>query len=316
MYSIGVDIGGTNVKIGLIDDSLAIAQRISIPFPHTTPEDMVAKIRRGVEAILAQQGISMTELASVGAIVPGSVSRDDTTVIDAYNLGFHNVPLKKLLQDVFPECPVYITNDADGAALAELAGGAFRNAQSGILLTLGTGLGGGIILNGKLFRGGTGQGCELGHAFLVYGGEHCTCGNDGCMETYVSASALIRDGIAAMTAHPESSLAAAAKGNPENVTARLVIDCARTGDPSAVQVFDTYVDRLGAVCASFFNILDPEVIAIGGGVCGAGDFLFEPLRKKTDSKCFYPTHGAIVPAEMGNDAGMIGAAMLHRNAEG
>ena len=185
----------------------------------------------------------------------------------------------------------------------------------GSALTLGTGLGGGIIFGGHMFNGGMNQGVELGHMYLVNGGEHCTCGNDGCMEAYCAASALARDGKRAMLEHPESLIAARAGGAADAVDAKLVIDCAKEGDETAKAVFDRYIDSLSSACASIYNLLDPEVIAIGGGVCGAGEFLFAPLRERTTGKCFYKTHGELIPAELGNDAGMIGAAMLHRDAQ-
>ena len=313
MFEIGVDIGGTNIKYGLVNEALEIVAHGSIPFPKTTAEDMADKLAAALRAMLAEQGV--TEIGSIGIVVPGSIDRSGEVVIAAYNLGFHDVPLRAIMQARFPGVPVYIANDANGAALAELYKGAFTGCKTGVLLTLGTGLGGGIILNGKMFNGGMNQGVELGHMYLVNGGEHCTCGNDGCMEAYCAASALARDGQRAMKKHPESLIAARAGGSPENVDAKLVIDCAKEGDETAKTVFDQYIDSLSSACASIYNLLDPEVIAIGGGVCGAGEFLFAPLREKTTGKCFYKTHGKLVPAELGNDAGMIGAAMLHKDAQ-
>lgn len=315
MYQIGIDIGGTNVKIGLLNEALELCAEISIPFPHTTAEDMAAQIRAAVGPMLQARGAALSDVESLGAVVPGSIDAAGETVVDAHNLNFHNVPLRKILSDAFPGIPVYIANDANGAALAELYTGAFVGCKTGVLLTLGTGLGGGIILGGHMFNGGMNQGVELGHMYLVNGGEHCTCGNDGCMEAYCAASALARDGQRSMKKHPESLIAARAGGSPENVDAKLVIDCAKEGDETAKAVFDQYIDSLSSACASIYNLLDPEVIAIGGGVCGAGEFLFAPLREKTTGKCFYKTHGKLVPAELGNDAGMIGAAMLHKDAQ-
>ena len=313
MFEIGVDIGGTNIKYGLVNEALEIVVHGSIPFPKTTAEDMADKLAAALRAMLAEQGV--TEIGSIGIVVPGSIDRSGEVVIAAYNLGFHDVPLRAIMQTRFPGVPVYIANDANGAALAELYAGAFRGCKTAVLFTLGTGLGGGIILGGHMFNGGMNQGVELGHMYLVNGGEHCTCGNDGCMEAYCAASALARDGQRAMKKHPESLIAARAGGSPENVDAKLVIDCAKEGDEAAKAVFDQYIDSLSSACASIYNLLDPEVIAIGGGVCGAGEFLFAPLREKTTGKCFYKTHGKLVPAELGNDAGMIGAAMLHKDAQ-
>ena len=183
------------------------------------------------------------------------------------------------------------------------------------MLTLGTGLGGGIILNGKMFNGGMNHGVELGHAYLVDGGEPCTCGNHGCMEAYCAASALTREGRRAMQAHPESMLAEKTGSDPAKITPKLVTDCAKAGDPAATAVFDDYIEHLSSACASIYNILDPEVLALGGGLSAAGPFLFPPLQDKVSKKCFYSTRGKLVPAVLGNEAGMIGAALLARDAE-
>ena len=313
MYKIGVDIGGTTVKLGLIDDTMQIVQRDVIPFPHTTAGDAAEKIAQAAMGLLEKQGIGMTETESLGVVVPGSISKDGSMVLDAHNLGFHDVPLKAMLAQQIPELPVRLANDADGAAVAELYAGAFRGRETAVLLTLGTGLGGGIIMDGRLYRGGMRQGVELGHVILVAGGERCTCGNLGCAEAYCSATALAREGRMAMLAKPDSLLFRKAAGNPDAVDAKLVTDCAKSGDKVAIEVFERYTEHLSAVCASLFNLLDPEVVAIGGGLCAAGEFLFEPLRRKTDEKCFYRSHGEIISAQLGNDAGMIGAAMLYRN---
>lgn len=315
MYQIGVDIGGTNIKLGLVDERLEIVERASIRFPHSGAQDVADKLAEALRGILAAAGVGVEQVQSIGIVVPGSIDPTGEIVINAYNLGFQDVPFKRLVEVHFPNTPVLMANDANGAALAELYRGAFVGCRTAVLLTLGTGLGGGIILGGKMFNGGMNQGVELGHAYLVDGGESCTCGNHGCMEAYCAASALAREGARAMQADPRSLLAERTGGNAALVDAKLVVDCARAGDAAATRVFDEYIGRLSSACASIFNLLDPEVLAIGGGLCGAGEFLFAPLREKITEKCFYKSHGAVVPAVMGNDAGVIGAAMLHRDME-
>ena len=310
MYQIGVDIGGTNIKIGLVDDSLEILEQASIPFPHEGAQTVADRLAEAVRGVLSAAGVKAAELQSIGVVIPGSIDPTGEVVINAYNLGFHDVPFKKLIAAHFPNTPIFMANDANGAALAELYKGAFVGCRTAVLLTLGTGLGGGIILNGKMFNGGMNQGTELGHAYLVDGGEHCTCGNNGCM-----ASALAREGARAMQRDPRGLLSERSGGNAALIDAKMVVDCAKAGDVTAKRVFDEYIGHLSSACASFFNILDPEVIAIGGGLCGAGEFLFAPLRERITEKCFYKSHGAVVPAVMGNDAGIIGAAMLRRDTE-
>ena len=257
MYQIGVDIGGTNIKIGLVDDSLEILEQASIPFPHEGAQTVADRLAEAVRGVLSAAGVKAAELQSIGVVIPGSIDPTGEVVINAYNLGFHDVPFKKLIAAHFPNTPIFMANDANGAALAELYKGAFVGCRTAVLLTLGTGLGGGIILNGKMFTG----------------------------------------------------------GNAALIDAKMVVDCAKAGDVTAKRVFDEYIGHLSSACASFFNILDPEVIAIGGGLCGAGEFLFAPLRERITEKCFYKSHGAVVPAVMGNDAGIIGEAMPRRDTE-
>ena len=313
MFEIGVDIGGTNIKYGLVNEALEIVAHGSIPFPKTTAGDMADKLAAALRAMLAEQGV--TEIGSIGIVVPGSIDRSGEVVIAAYNLGFHDVPLRAIMQARFPGVPIYIANDANGAALAELYKGAFVGCKTAVLFTLGTGFGGGIILDGKMFNGGMNHGVELGHSYLVEGGEACTCGNHGCIEAYCAASALARDGRRAMQAHPESMLAEKSGGDPGKITPKLVTDCAKAGDAAAKAVFDTYIEHLSSACASVYNILDPEVLAIGGGLSAAGPFLFDPLQEKVSKKCFYATRGKLVPAVLGNEAGMVGAALLARDAK-
>lgn len=314
MYQIGVDIGGTNIKIGLVDGQLNIVRRVSIPFPHLDGAAVSAQIAAACRSLLHEQGCDESSLSSVGVIVPGSIDPTGAVVLNAYNLGFHNVPLKQQLQECFAAVPVFLANDADGAGLAELGRGAFVGCRTAVLFTLGTGVGGGLILGGKMFSGGMKQGVELGHMPLVAGGEACTCGSRGCIEAYCSATALAREGVRAMEAHPESLLAVRSGGNAKVIDAKFVVDCAKEGDAAAKAVFDRFIDYLGSACISMIHLLDPEVIAIGGGLCYAGEFLFEPLRANVDKKCFFAKHAKIVPAVMGNDAGIIGAAMLGQNA--
>ena len=313
MYYIGVDIGGTNIKIGLLNEQLQIVQRVSVPFPHTGGADTAVLIAQQSRDLLLQQGCTDADLAAVGVIVPGSIDPTGKVVIHAHNLDFHGVPLHAHLREQFPGKEVYLANDADGACLAELGCGALHNSKTAVLLTLGTGVGGGLILGGKMFNGGKKQGVELGHMPLVFGGEACTCGNSGCIEAYCSATALARDGRRAMAQHPDSLLAVRCSGDSSQIDAKLVIDCAKEGDPTALDVFDRYVDHLGSACIAMIHLLDPEIIAIGGGVCHAGEFLFRPLRENVAKKSFFSDFASIVPAALGNDAGMIGAAMLGMN---
>lgn len=315
MYQIGIDIGGTSMKIGLVSDALEIVARGSVPFHPLGGEGVARELAEAVNAVLKQANVAASELDSIGIVIPGSIDPSGESIIDAYNLDFHNVPFRGMVAKYFPGTPVLMANDANGAALAEVYKGAFVGCKTAVLMTLGTGVGGGIILGGRMFNGGMNQGVELGHAYLVDGGEPCTCGNRGCIESYCSATYMIHQAQKAIARYPESGLSQAVDGDAEKMTAKIVTDCARQGDPTAMAVFEDYIGHLSSACAGIFNILDPEVLALGGGLSGAGDFLFKPLRTLIDEKCFYKTHGKVVPAVLGNDAGIIGAAMLRRDAQ-
>jgi glucokinase len=316
MYRIGFDVGGTNIAAGLVNETLDIVQYKSVPFSNGKGGEYIASVlAQLVRDLLGAHNAKANELECIGVAVPGSIDRRGEFVIDAYNLQFHNVPLRSQLQVYFPQVPVFLANDANAAALAELHKGAFMGCKTAVLITLGTGVGGGLILGGKMFNGGNSSGVELGHMILKHGGDLCTCGVHGCVEAYCTASWLVRQGRRAVVEYMNSMIYTSARGSMDNVTAKLVIDCAKAGDRVALDIFEQYVDSLGSAITSLVNLLDPEVIALGGGVSLAGDFLFEPLRENVSKKIFFSSCGRIVPAQMGNDAGIIGAAMLKVNAE-
>lgn len=313
MIYAGIDIGGTTIKSGLMDgDSGKLLADMSCPFPHARGVEGTAEdIRRSVDSLCAEIGIPASSLGGIGVCVPGSISPDMSMVLDAYNLGFHNAPLKAEVEKLFPDQTVTLGNDADIAAMAELNNGVFTGHKTAILLTLGTGLGGGIILNGKIFRGGNGNGVEPGHFIVdMHGDLVCTCGSRGCAETLCAATWLVNQGRELVRREPDGLVARYAEGDPDKVNARMVIDCAREKDPVAEKVFDTYLESLATVIASLIALFDPEVIGIGGGVSGAGEFLLAPLRQRVKEKNFFKKEYEIVRAEHGNTAGMIGAATL------
>lgn len=309
MFNIGFDIGGSHIAGGLYDENLRLVHRVEEAFPQGRPEVVPARIAAMAGRLFADAGSG--PVRSIGLAVAGSIDRARESVLNAYNLGFHDFPLRARVQEHFADIPVFLGNDADLAALAELHAGALRGARCAALLTLGTGLGGGLIINGRLWRGGMGNGCEMGHFIMDMScGVPCTCGVRGCCETRCAASALVREGREAARIHPESLINVRSRGEERNISAKLIVDCARENDPAALAVFERYTDALSAAAASLINILDPEVIAFGGGVSAAGEFLFAPVREKTRRLSFYRAHARIVPAELGNDAGMLGAALL------
>ena len=316
MYQVGFDVGGTNLKVGAVNDDKVIVARRNVAFPKgETYQNIAALMAEQVRELADELKIPVEDFKSIGIATAGSINAASGMIIHAHNLGFHNVPMVDEMHRYFPEVPVFLANDADAAALAELHAGAFRGKKTAILFTLGTGVGGGIILGGKMFSGGMGRGNELGHMIIQDGGPICTCGNKGCIESLCTATWLIQQGRRVIVEYPVSLIYEKAEGDMNRVTAKTVIDSAKEGDTIAKDIFNTYVDHLSSAIASIAVLLDPEVVALGGGVSLAGDFLFEPLREKVKEKSFFKVYHEVVPAQLGNDAGIVGAAMLARNEE-
>ena len=310
MYYVGIDLGGTGIKAGLVDEQGHILEKVSCP----------TKIERGHEAVIADMarlsyeviekaGKTLDDVKAIGIGLPGVLDPRTGRVPFCTNLGWHDVPVIQLMQKDIDK-PIYVDNDATVACLAENVAGVSAGAKSSVFLTLGTGVGGGIVIGGKVYSGSHGVGSELGHMIVVVDGEQCTCGNRGCWERYASATALIRMGKEAAAAHPESVLAK----DVEGMNARMVIDAAREGDEAAMGVFDRYTTYLATGLVNIINFLDPEIIALGGGVSGAGEFLLKPVREKLAKMIFYKAmpYARVELATLGNDAGIIGAAMLGR----
>ena len=293
MLRFGFDIGGTNIAAGIIDEKNQLIAKDSRRFPRGEGINAVISVCEELyRSILNQCGAAGDEIAGVGVAVPGSVLPKEGLVVDAHNLGFHHTPLASLLEAALKR-PICLINDADAATLAEHRIGALTGTKTAMLITIGTGIGGGLILNGELFRGGRGNGTEPGHMVLQNGGRFCTCGVNGCAEAYCSATRLCKDGEAF--------------GKP---TAKDVIEAAKEGNEQALALFHAYIDDFGSYIASIVNLLDLERIAIGGGVSGAGSFLLDPLQADVNRKCFFETCPKIVIASAGNDAGIIGAGLI------
>ena len=312
MYSVGVDIGGSKIAVGIVSEEMKLVSKKSQPFPHSgNPVDSVNLIISLINGLIAENSLQIEDAACIGLAVPGSIDYERGVVVDAHNLDYHNFPLCALVKDSFPTCAVHVENDANAAALAEYYCGAFKGCSSGLLITIGTGIGGGLVLDGKIFIGGKKNGFEFGHAILVYGGEPCTCGQRGCIESYCSAAALVREGRKAANLHHESAMFQRAQGDVTKINAKLVMDCAREGDETAAAIYKQYTNHLGATACSAIALFDPEIIAFGGGVSNDGEFLLSPIREYASKYAFFKNHAKIVTAEMRNDAGIVGAAMLY-----
>lgn len=309
MY-IGIDVGGTNLKAGLVDETGAILAVERTPLgDFQGPESFAKTLAELAKAVLRRGGAEPGDIAYVGMGIPGAVAGGD--VLYTCNIPMRDVPLSGLFRRHL-DLPVLLGNDADCAAVGEWARGAGRGTRDFVIITLGTGVGGGFILNGRLYAGG-GMAGEVGHMVIQRGGEPCGCGRRGCWEAYASAPALVRQTRAAMAAHPDSLLHAVTAENG-GVEGRTPFLAAERDDGAALEVCRQYVEYLAAGVTNLVNILQPEVLAVGGGVAGAPDaLLLEPLRRIVEAEC-YPRHAGKLPrvlrAELGNDAGIIGAALL------
>lgn len=313
MYRAGIDLGGTNIKAGIVDENQQILLEASVPTKvERTYQDVIKDMADLVKNLLVQLHIEEKELLGVGIGSPGTVDAVNGMVLYSNNFGWENVPLVKEMEQYFT-CPVKISNDANCAALGEVKAGAAKKISNAVLLTLGTGVGGGVIIDGKVFEGAHAGGVELGHTSLILGGEECTCGRRGCVEAYVSATALIRDARRAAQINPASKMAKLCGGELSRMNGKIPFEAAWAGDAAAKEVVDNYITYLGETIANCVNIFRPDVILLSGGVCNQGEKLTKPVSEYIKSKCF-AGEKAYIPevkcAILGNSAGIIGAANL------
>ncbi|GFI23293.1 glucokinase [Lachnospiraceae bacterium] len=320
MYRAGIDLGGTNIKAGIIDENHKILAQTSAPIGVERPaEEVIADMAVLVRQLMDTLGMDESMLAGIGVGCPGLVDADVGVVRYSNNISWENVALVKELGNYF-SCEIRISNDANCAALGEVKAGAAKNVSNAILLTLGTGVGGGIILDGKVFEGSNAGGAELGHISMILGGEPCTCGRRGCVEAYVSATALIRDAKRAAAANKKSLLNQMCGGVLEHMNGRIPFDAALAGDKVAKEVVENYYTYLAEAVANYVNIFRPDVVILAGGVCRIG-CLTASVEEHLSFLCYGGDRAFVPPvrcAILGNHAGMIGAANLitvHRSRE-
>lgn len=312
MYTVGIDLGGTFVKAGVVDDNGKIVIKSKIPTRiELGAEQVAANMSEQVEKLLSDAGIDKADVRGIGIGSPGAIDSARGIVNHANNLGWTDVPLADYIGGR-TGFPVRVSNDANVAALGEAMFGAGKGYRHSVMITLGTGVGGGLILDGKLYEGNESKGAELGHMVIRAGGEPCSCGRKGCIEAYASATALIRDTKRAMERHPESAMW---KFSPtlDAVDGRTSFECAKQGDPVAESVVSEYLYYLSEGLLNFCNMFRPQVIILGGGVCAQGDYLIDRLTAILEKE-HYGYKGApkvkLVIATLGNDAGVVGAASL------
>ena len=310
-YIVGVDLGGTTISTALIDAQGHLQARTKcLTEAKKGAQVVVDKICQSIEDVCSQKNFYPDELLTIGIGSPGPLSTKTGIVIDAPNLdGWINVPLRDMVQKEFKP-PVFLDNDANAAAYGEFWVGAGKGLQNVIVITLGTGVGGGLIIEGKLYRGPDDTSGEIGHTTVLLDGPLCSCGNRGCLEALSSATALVNRTIDALRLGTKSSIIELCENDLHKITAKMVFDAATKDDKLAKELFRETGYYLGVACVSLVNILNPEMIILFGGMIGAGELLFAPVRDEVKKRAF-PTPAArvkIVPAILGDDAGSIGAA--------
>ncbi|MCQ2454744.1 MAG: ROK family protein [Clostridia bacterium] len=313
MYRLGIDLGGTNIASGVVDKDYKIigVGKVKTNAPRPA-EEIIDDMAKSALMAVKDAGLTIDDISSVGVGTPGSVIYETGVVSYSNNLGFFDVPLAKMLEKRLGK-KVYIENDANAAAYGEYIAGAGKGAKNFVAITLGTGVGGGIITEGKIYSGSNFAGGELGHTVIQMNGEVCTCGRNGCFEAYASATALIRQTKQAMTRYPESIMWKLCDNNIENVNGITAFDAAREGDKAGIMVVEEYRKYLAVGIANMINIFQPDVLCVGGGISHEGEFLMQPIREMVKGENYarnMSKNAEIKAATLGNDAGIIGAAFL------
>jgi glucokinase len=317
MVRLGVDLGGTNIAVGIVDENYQVIHKDSVPTQASrAPEAIVDDIAMLCRRVLADKGLTLSDVGGVGIAAPGTINSRDGYVEYANNLPFHHFPIVPLLKERLGDVPAFVENDANAAAWGEAIAGAAKGTANSVMVTLGTGVGGGIIIDNKVYSGFNGAGAELGHMVIVTDGQPCSCGRKGCWEAYSSATALIRmtkEKLDECAATGRATVMADIVAQKGRVTGRTAFDGKRAGDAAAQEVVDTYLHYLACGIANLLNIFQPDILSIGGGVSGEGQSLLDALLPLIRKECYGGStvkQTEIRIATLGNDAGIVGAAVL------
>ena len=321
MYRIGVDLGGTNIAVGIVDENAKLLIKESTPTLAQREADLIIKDMADLCIKLCEKlGIDIhTDVASVGVASPGIADHNTGVVVYSCNLPFNDYPIAKKLSEFTGIENVHLENDANAAAWGEAIAGAAKGTANSLMITLGTGVGGGIIINNKVYSGFNCAGAEIGHFTMVSGGRKCGCGRNGCFEAYCSATALVnmtREKLEECEQNGRQTVMSDLVKKYGKVSGRTAFDALRAGDKAGEEVVDSYLGYLASGIASMINIFSPEVISIGGGISGEGQFLLDrlaPLVKAEQAENKYVKPTELKVAALGNDAGIIGAATLGIN---
>ena len=312
-YYIGIDLGGTNIVAGIVDEQYNILAKASTKTNCPRPDREIARdmAKMAIQAV-ENAKLTMEQIEWIGIGTPGIANSRDGIIEYSNNLGFVNTPMVKYIQEDIDK-PVFVENDANAAAYGEFVAGAAKGANNAVCITLGTGVGGGIIIDGKIYAGSNFAGAEIGHTVISVDGPQCTCGRKGCFEVFSSATGLIRMTKESMAKNPDSSMHKLVAERSGKVSARIAFDAMRMGDAAAKAVVDDYIKYLAAGITNTINTFQPDILCIGGGVCNEGDALLLPVKELVAKEVYTRNskqNAQIVIAKLGNDAGIIGAAFL------
>ena len=312
-YYVAIDLGGTNIVAGVVDEQYNILAKASTKTNCPRPDREIAKdmAKMAIQAV-ENAKLTMDQIEWVGIGTPGIANSRDGVIEYSNNLGFVNTPMVKYIQEDIDK-PVFVENDANAAAYGEFVAGAAKGANNAVCITLGTGVGGGIVIDGKIYAGSNFAGAEIGHTVISVDGPQCTCGRKGCFEVFSSATGLIRMTKESMAQNPDSSMHKLVAERGGKVSARIAFDAMRLGDAAAKAVVDDFIKYLAAGITNTINIFQPDILCIGGGVCNEGDALLLPVKELVAKEVYTRNskqNTEIVIAKLGNDAGIIGAAFL------
>lgn len=311
MYAVGVDIGGMSIKVGLVDDLGNIISENRVETAKTS-DLCISNLIKQINEVLSENNLTINDVRGIGIGCPGAVTSQTGTVEILPNLGWEKVPLRDILKQTF-DTTINLSNDANVAALGEAVYGVAKDYDTVVMFTLGTGVGGGIIIDKKLFEGGWSRGAELGHTTLVLNGRPCSCGRSGCVETYVSATALISDTKTAMLSDKNSKMWQYVNNDLNSVDGKTAFECSKLGDKTAMKVVDDYVSYLSESIMNMLNIFRPQAFIIGGGICNQGEYLTDKITsylEKFDYGYKFAPKTKILTATLKNGAGIIGASAL------
>ncbi len=313
---IGVDLGGTNIAVGIVNESCKLKYQKSVPTKNERKSEAIIKdIIDLISDVIKDSGTTNEEIKAIGIGIPGLADHKTGDVIECVNLNWRKVPLRKPMEKTLG-IPVFIDNDATLAGLAEYEAGAMKNKKNGVFMTLGTGIGGGIIIDGRIHTGSNGVGSEIGHMIVGENYYDCNCGRNGCIETFASSTALISYAKKLISEeNSETIMTEKLNGDIDNLDGKIIFHAAIRGDELANKAVDRLVKYLAIGIMNITSVIDPEIFVLGGGISKAGTFLLDKVRAAVLKNKYFKTLpvGNIVLAQLSNDAGIIGAAMLGKH---